>query len=395
MKVKGYRMIKKLIILSAVCTTLFATVPLTPNQLHATLGIVTNFILDDAVTHHGKSYAPVTSPHTGRIWLDRNIGANKKCTSADDASCYGDYFQWGRGYDGHESSVDSTTTLAADINAAGAEFIRGSADWASTDLGYANARATNWLKTDGSSVCPVGYRVPLKSELEAEVIDISNAATAYTNFLKLPTAGYRSYIDGNPYFTGDAGIWSIQSSLDKASYFYLYDTSILWVSGTRAYGYSVRCIKHEGDPIIHHNGTTYATVTSPYTGKVWLDRNLGASQVCSSFDDPLCYGDYYQWGRNADGHEDSGSETNDTLATQIDPVQAVVDGKFITNIVAYRDWALGDATGATRSANWSKTDGSSVCPIGFRVPNITELSAETVDEDVINRDTAFTNFLKL
>jgi len=46
---------------------------------------------------------------------------------------------------------------------------------------------------------------------------------------------------------------------------------------------------------ITHNGVAYDVVTSPYTSRVWLDRNLGATQVCTSFDDVDCYGDYYQW----------------------------------------------------------------------------------------------------
>jgi hypothetical protein len=61
------------------------------------------------------------------------------------------------------------------------------------------------------------------------------------------------------------------------------------------------------DVSITHNGTSYGTVKSPYTGKIWLDRNLGASQVCdrnNSFTDnndyvtsqQNCFGDYYQWG---------------------------------------------------------------------------------------------------
>ena len=52
------------------------------------------------------------------------------------------------------------------------------------------------------------------------------------------------------------------------------------------------------DGTISHNGKSYGTVTSSYTGKVWLDRNLGASQVCTALDDTACYGDYYQWGRS-------------------------------------------------------------------------------------------------
>jgi hypothetical protein len=45
------------------------------------------------------------------------------------------------------------------------------------------------------------------------------------------------------------------------------------------------------------NGLTYALVTSPDTGKVWLDRNLGARQVCTSSTDAACFGDLYQWGQ--------------------------------------------------------------------------------------------------
>ena len=35
------------------------------------------------------------------------------------------------------------------------------------------------------------------------------------------------------------------------------------------------------------------TVTS--AGQVWMDRNLGASRVATSFDDEEAYGDLYQW----------------------------------------------------------------------------------------------------
>jgi len=377
---------------------------LTELKLHATLGIVTNFILDDgAVQFHGKTYKPVVSPHTGRVWLDRNIGANQKCTSFDDAQCYGDYFQWGRGFDGHQNSIDSTIVLATDINNAGAEFIRGTFDWTFTDLNYGNSRATNWLKIDGSSVCPVGYRVPLKDELDAEVGNISNKETAYSNFLKFPAAGYRSFIDANYLSIGTWGtVWSVSSTESMASYFRFWSVSNWNIEGERAWGLSVRCIKHVGKPLIYHNTTTYATVTSPYTGRVWLDRNLGASQVCTAFDDAACYGDYYQWGRGFDGHQESNSSTTATLATD---VTNVGHGDYITNNTTPNDWTSVDTTGTIRIANWSKTDGTSVCPVGFRVPTIDELSVELLDvgsaqidgntPSMDKRENAFSTFLKL
>ena len=141
---------------------------------------------------------------------------------------------------------------------------------------------------------------------------------------------------------------------------------------------------------ITHNGTPYGAVVSPYTGKVWLDRNLGASRVCTSFNDRACYGDYYQWGRNADGHE-SGTGTSTRLAINVNNAGS----SFILSPAYPYDWASTDSNGSQRSANWSKTDGSSVCPVGFRVPTITELSAETLDQNVTNGAAAFANFLKL
>ncbi len=149
------------------------------------------------------------------------------------------------------------------------------------------------------------------------------------------------------------------------------------------------------DPI-SYNSTTYGCVTSPYTTKVWLDRNLGAAQVCTALDDSACYGDYYQWGRNFDEHEDSNSGTTDILAVD---VGIVGHGDFIIIDVDPLDWADGgvDDNGTTRAANWSKLDGSSVCPVGFRVPTVDEMKAELLDvgsAEIRNNADAFDSFLK-
>lgn len=151
---------------------------------------------------------------------------------------------------------------------------------------------------------------------------------------------------------------------------------------------------------ITHNGTTYGFVTSPHTGKVWLDKNLGAAEICAGLDDAQCYGDYYQWGRGHDGHQESNS---DTTSAQVTDINDVGDGKFITDDgVNNYDWTFVDVSGITRQVNWSKTDGTSVCPVGFRVPTKVELENETIlasdvtgSTRVINNGTAFSNFLKL
>ena len=144
-------------------------------------------------------------------------------------------------------------------------------------------------------------------------------------------------------------------------------------------------------PIVQ-DGVTYGVVVSPYTGKQWLDRNLGASQVCTALDDVSCYGGYYQWGRQSDGHQDFNSQTTAIKATD---VTTVGHDMFITTNSG--DWADNVTDLSIRTENWGKADGSSVCPTGYRVPTMAELKAETVLSvgDVNNITDAFNNFLKL
>jgi hypothetical protein len=37
----------------------------------------------------------VQNPVTGRIWMDRNLGASRAATSPTDSEAYGDLYQWG------------------------------------------------------------------------------------------------------------------------------------------------------------------------------------------------------------------------------------------------------------------------------------------------------------
>ncbi|KAA0437146.1 MAG: hypothetical protein FXV80_06575, partial [Candidatus Thioglobus sp.] len=66
------------------------------------------------------------------------------------------------------------------------------------------------------------------------------------------------------------------------------------------------------------NGVTYDIVISA-TGRTWLDRNLGANQVATAIGDAASFGDFYQWGRPADGHQLRTTSTTDTLADSITP----------------------------------------------------------------------------
>jgi len=369
------------------------------------------------ITHHGVTYGTVTSPYTGRVWLDRNLGASRVCTALDDEQCYGDYYQWGRNADGHEKKNSPTTDVQASsvTNVGHGKFITATYsqdnDWAKNIDADGRKRIANWNKTDGSGVCPAGYRVPTIDEYKAELFDdgsaqISNPDDAFSSFLKLPAAGYRySELDDTTiHQIGSKGnYWAATASSNGDDSRYVH-TGATWLGarsdGYRDEGYSVRCIKDQTPTnTITHNGITYGTVTSPYTGRIWLDRNLGASRVCTSYDDAQCFGDYYQWGRNADGHEKKDSETTDVQASS---VTNVGHGKFITTDYGdgnNYDWASNvDPDGHSRINNWAKSDGSSICPLGYRVPTIIEIKAELLDEhseNVHNNLDAYTTFLKL
>src|SRR6056297_1536419 len=80
--------------------------------------------------------------------------------------------------------------------------------------------------------------------------------------------------------------------------------------------------------------TEVVEVTNPTTGEIWMDRNLGATQVATSSTDADAYGDLYQWGRAADGHQLRTSGTTSTLATSDIPGHS----DFITIGSSPYDW---------------------------------------------------------
>jgi len=173
-----------------------------------------------AIVKDGIVYGTVTSPVTGRIWLDRNLGAKRVCQSLTDKECYGDYFEWGRNADGHEKSNSPTTySQATSIDNAGNKFIiagidTGNNDWLLNDENGAK-RLVNWNKTDGR-ICPKGFKVPTKEELEKEIEFIDFEPNQPLSFLKLPYAGWRQADTGKLSGKGKFGILML-NSIDKKS----------------------------------------------------------------------------------------------------------------------------------------------------------------------------------
>jgi hypothetical protein len=140
---------------------------------------------------------------------------------------------------------------------------------------------------------------------------------------------------------------------------------------------------------VHCGGvaTTVVDVTNPITGKTWMDRNLGASQVATSSLDALAYGDLYQWGRRADGHQCRTSPTTATLSSVDQPAH----GSFIYNTVSPYDWRSPQNTNL-----WQGVNGvNNPCPSGYRIPTEGELNAESLSWSTNNATGAYASPLKL
>jgi hypothetical protein len=159
------------------------------------------------------------------------------------------------------------------------------------------------------------------------------------------------------------------------------------------------CTVTLSDPdTIRHDDIEYKEITSPTTGKIWLDRNLGATQVCNATLESYvdvesyknaelgCFGYYYQWGRGNDGHQYYQSNTTTIQQSSL----TNTNNKFVYDIepAKYGDW-LEDAPLATRAERWRKTNGTSICPSGFRVPYKGELDAEFADPAAAVEDLKF------
>ena len=126
------------------------------------------------------------------------------------------------------------------------------------------------------------------------------------------------------------------------------------------------------------------TVYNPTTGETWMDRNLGATQIATSFDDVNAYGDLYQWGRNTDGHQIRTSSSTSILST--------------TNSPNHSDFILANSDWLTVSDDnlWQGVNGiNNPCPLGFRLPTEAELEAERLSWISNDAAGAFASPLKL
>ena len=122
---------------------------------------------------------------------------------------------------------------------------------------------------------------------------------------------------------------------------------------------------------------TSATAVVPVNlgnGQMFMDRNLGARRAATALDDTFAYGNYYQWGRPADGHEIT--VWNGTTKTDgrglADPTAAIgtsdVPGhpNFIINATTPFDWRDDNNNNRWNGASQGP------CPTDYHVPTDAE-----------------------
>jgi hypothetical protein len=445
----------------------------------------------------------VTNPTTGKVWMDRNLGASQVATSSTDAASYGDLYQWGRRSDGHQCRNSGTTGILSSLDQpANGNFIYvGTGSWSD----WRNPQNNNlWQGLAGvNNPCPINYRIPTESELETERSSWSSNSIvgAFNSPLKLTMAGRRDGIAGSLLDVGiEARYWSssVNGGFSNALGITTSNASIF--PDGRVDGISVRCIKDASAipatlgaincgstsitgtltsgtaasgvsasvPYTGGNGGSYTVqtisstgvtgltatltsgiltygsgslslaisgtpsasgtasfaltiggqscsftvsvaanlaaqypagsvfcasgptaivdVTNPTTGKIWMDRNLGAAQVATSLTDAAAYGDLYQWGRGNDGHQCRTSATTSTLSSTDQPG----NGNFIYVLSAPFDWRSPQNTNL-----WQGVNGvNNPCPNGYRLPMETELLQEISSWPSTNASTAFNSLLK-
>jgi uncharacterized protein (TIGR02145 family) len=194
----------------------------------------------------------VTNPTTGKVWMDRNLGANRVATSSTDAQAYGMTYQWGRLSDNHQCvnryagdgvSTSLTTSTQSTTDVPGNSlFVINVNNWR-------NPFNDNlWQGVNGvNNPCPSGYRIATMVEFQNEWATWSsqNSAGGFASVLKLTMGGYRSN-SGNMSSVGANGFYTTSTIIPNGGSisYMLMDSGVGQGYTNRANGLTVRCIKN-------------------------------------------------------------------------------------------------------------------------------------------------------
>ena len=244
-----------------------------------------------------------------------------------------------------------------------------------SDIGLTNSTSGGTISSDGGSAITAKGVVWSTSQnptvaLSTKTIDGSGIGAFTSNITNLsPNTQYyvRAYATNS---TGTA-----------------YGNEVIFTTLTPNYA----AMYPTGTVFCNNVVTAVVDVTNPVTGKTWMDRNLGASQVANSITDAAAYGDLYQWGRRADGHQCRNSGTITTRSSVDQPNH----GNFIiiNPVGVPEDW---DWRTTVNNSLWQGVNGiNNPCPQGYRIPTRIELNTEMSSWNIQNSQGALNSVLKL
>jgi len=240
-----------------------------------------------ADANHKFVYDTYTSA-TGRVWLNNNLGADYNNVNYSGYNPYqmaqnlgvgssnivldqhaaGSLFEWGRYSDGHElflltRGLNSgvfvnvqTSTVSNTDTPVDSKFIYNIQTVApnNTNDWRVPSNPNLWQGVDGiNNPCPIGFRVPTKTEIETELTQYSITAPplAYSSIHKFVATGFRSNSSGSIFNSITSNIYIWTSTFDNGNPGLNSNTAMLNIGGTvaainsstRATGRAVRCIK--------------------------------------------------------------------------------------------------------------------------------------------------------
>ncbi|MEI7620456.1 MAG: prepilin-type N-terminal cleavage/methylation domain-containing protein [Candidatus Falkowbacteria bacterium] len=257
-----------------------------------------------------------------------------------------------------------------------------SSDGASYSISFCLGNTTGTLTPGPKCLTPGGI-----VDVDCSPITVAPSSLSYVspNILIVDTA----ISTLSPTITGSVDSYSISPALPTGL---ILDSSSGQITGTPTVStsqttHTVTATNIVGSTSFDMVVMVYGTVTGA-NSRIWLDRNLGATQVALSSNDSAAYGDLYQWGRVNDGHQLRTSVMSSGQVSNVAPGTNAF-------IIPSADWSSVDSSGAIRTANWGVSGSSNPCPTGFRPPTDSELDTERASWSLQNAAGAFASPLKL
>lgn len=202
-------------------------------------------VIRQKITCSGRAteIVEITNPVTERVWMDRNLGAERPAFILRDNRAFGDLYQWGRFGDGHQCRNSPLTDMLAETEEPGHDsFIVATTppqDWL--------MRQEDGLWRGGDAVnnpCPDGFRLPTVEEWNEEIRSWvpSVTHTSFSSNLRLPLSGMRRP-NGVIAMERQIGYyWTSSVVGDQAMILVMTPNFAFIRPAARATGYSVRCI---------------------------------------------------------------------------------------------------------------------------------------------------------